>query len=145
MNTHTKMIIGAAVGVAVIGLVALTPAALAYRGDMTKTGPNHTEARETAMEQVMAKNNFAEWKKLMTENGRTPGVLRTVDTQAEFDKFAQAWKLSQTGKAEDLAAANKIRSELGLGNGAGKGTGVRGQNRSGNFVDANKDGVCDRM
>lgn len=107
----------------------------AYRGDYTKVGPNHTEEREDAMEKAMKAKDFAAWKKLMTENGRTPGVLRVVDTQEEFNKFADAYALGKAGKT---AEAEKLRSELGLGQGGGQGKGAgRGQNRSGNFVGAN--------
>jgi hypothetical protein len=56
-------------------------------GDYAKQG-QITPKREAAMEKVMKAKDFAGWKKLMTENGRQPGVLRVIDTQAEFNKFA---------------------------------------------------------
>jgi hypothetical protein len=50
------------------------------------------------------------------------------------------------------AEADAIRAELGLGQGngnnQGKGimhSGQRGQNKGGNFVDANGDGKCDKL
>lgn len=114
----------------------------AYRGDYSKQGPNHTEERETSMNKVMEERDYEGWKELMTEDGRNPGVLRKVDSQEDFDKFAQAYELGHEGRTEE---ANAIREELSLGNGERRGNGGNhGQNRGGNFVDANNDGVCDR-
>jgi len=110
----------------------------AYRGDYSAVGPNHTEEREADIAKVMKERDYEGWKELMTENGRTPGVLNKVDSQEDFNKFAQAYELAHDGKTEE---ANAIRSELGLGNGQ-RGS---GQGRGGNFVDANGNGVCDRM
>jgi hypothetical protein len=139
-----------AVGVLAIGaftlLTQLPNSALAYQGDYAVTGPNHTEVREEAMEKVMTSKDYEAWKKLMSEDGRTPGVLRKVDTKEEFDKFAQAYVLGKAGKT---AEAQTIRAELGLGNGGGqvKGQGQgqgRGTGNGAGFVDENKNGVCDR-
>lgn len=135
MNKKILGAVGLAVGVlTVLGLSQVS----AYRGDYTQVGPNHTEEREAAMTKVMDEKDYEGWKALMTEDGRTPGVLRKIDTQEEFDKFAEARRLGKEGKT---AEANAIRSELGLGNGQGKGSG-NGQ-RGGGFVDANGDGACD--
>ena len=139
-----RYVIGIAVATAVVGIALIAmPAVSAYRGDNTKQGPNYTPAREVAMEKAFKAKDFAAWKKLMTENGRQPGVLRIVDTQVEFNKFADAWALAEQGKTVEAA---KLRAELGLrqGNGMGR-SGVRGQNNGGNFVDANKNGTCDMM
>ncbi len=135
MNKKILGSIGLAVGVlTVLGLSQVS----AYRGDYTQVGPNHTEEREAAMDKVMNEKDYEGWKALMTEDGRTPGVLRKIDTQEEFDKFAEARRLGKEGKTEE---ANAIRSELGLGGGQRKGSG-NGQ-RGGGFVDANGDGACD--
>lgn len=134
------------VTILVIGVLATfgVSKVAAYRGDYMAKGPNHTQEREAAMEQIMQEQDYGAWKDLMTENGRTPGVLNKVTSQEDFAKFAQAYELGKEGKAEE---ANAIRSELGLGNGQGKGgeNGKRGANRNGNFVDANGNGTCDRM
>lgn len=126
----------------VIGITATVGVtqALAYKGDYGTYGPNHTEEREANMATVMAEKDYEGWVSLMTEDGRNPGVLNKVDTQEEFDKFAEAYQLAKDGKVDE---ANAIRSELGLGN--GQGSRGNGQHRSGNgnFVDANGNGVCD--
>lgn len=109
----------------------------AYRGDYTKTGPNHNEERKKAMETIMKNKDFEAWKKLMTENGKNPRILRVIDTKEEFDKFAQVYEFIKAGKIEE---ANKIRTELGLGN---KNNEAKKQKKR-NFLDANNDGVCDR-
>ena len=134
-----------ATGIISVATLAATQVS-AYQGDSTKVGPNHTEEREIAMDKVMTNNDFAGWKALMTEDGRMPGVIKKIDTNAEFLKFAEAHRLQDAGKTVE---ANAIRAELGLGNGqGGNGGGMMGRNggNGGNgFVDANKDGVCDSM
>ena len=137
MNKKTLLVAVLAMGV--LGTVGISQVS-AYRGDYTEVGPNHTEEREEAMVKVMADKDYEGWKELMTEDGRTPGVLRKVDSQEEFNQFAEAYELGKDGKVEE---ANAIRSELGLGNGNGGGN--KGQNKGGNFTDANGDGQCDRM
>jgi len=120
--------------VASVGLFAVANTqVLAYQGDYSKTSPNHTEEREVAMEKVMTTNDYEAWKKLMTEDGRTPGVLRKIDTKEEFAKFAQAYTLGHAGKT---AEANVIRAELGLGNGSGKGNGNGNGSGNGSCVNA---------
>ena len=142
---NKSSIIAGALAVVVLAGFGLTAnqTVFAYRGDATVKGPNHTVEREAAMDKAINAKDFAAWKTLMTQDGRTPGVVRIVDTQAEFEKFAQAHILSDAGKT---AEANALRAELGLGNGQGRG-GMHngGQGNGGGFVDANKNGVCDRM
>ena len=126
----TKLITLSVLAVATLGLFAVANTQVfAYQGDYSKVGPNHTEEREDAMEKVMNTNDYEGWKKLMTEDGRTPGVLKKVDTQAEFLKFAEAYKLGKAGKTTEAAA---IRAELGLGNGMGNGQGGGRGNGTGN-------------
>lgn len=117
-TTMSKKIL--TIGILSLGIVSIfgVSQAFAYRGDATVVGPNHTEEREVAMEQVMTEKDYEAWKELMTEDGRTPGVLTKVDTQEEFNQFADAYVLSHEGKTEE---ANAIRAELGLGNGQGNG------------------------
>jgi hypothetical protein len=146
MNIQTATAVLVATGIIALGTLSLTQVS-AYQGDATKVGPYHTEEREIAMDKVMTANDFDGWKKLMTEDGRTPGVLRRVDTNTEFLKFAEAHRLQDAGKTTE---ANAIRAELGLGNGMGTGGqrqgGGMGNHGSGSsFVDANKDGVCDNL
>lgn len=137
---NKKLIVAGVLAISAFALLVQIPSkVMAYQGDYSAVGPYHTEAREDAMEKIMKTKDFAAWKKLMSENGRTPGVLRKIDTQAEFDKFAQAYTLGKAGKT---AQANAIREELGLGNGGGNGQG-RGMGNGGGFVDANNNGVCD--
>lgn len=120
---NSKILVAGAVAITVLaglGLVATQQDVYAYQGNYSAEGPNHTEEREDAMEKVMADKNYTAWKTLMTEDGRTPGVLRKIDTQAEFEKFAEAYQLGKAGKTTE---ANAIRAELGLGNGGGQGRG----------------------
>lgn len=137
MNKKTLLVAVLAIGV--LGVLGISQVS-AYKDDYTEVGPNHTQEREDAMAKVMAEKDYEGWKELMTEDGRTPGVLRKVDSQEEFNQFAEAYELGKDGKVEE---ANAIRSELGLGNGNGGGN--KGQNKGGNFTDANGDGQCDRM
>jgi hypothetical protein len=121
-------------GLAVVGIVAYSSGVLAFQGN-GQAGPNYTPERHTAMEKAFENNDYAAWKNLMGDKGAT-----RVVTQENFAKFSEMHKLMVAGKTDE---ANAIRTELGLGQGNGKGH--RGQNQRGNFVDANGDGKCDNL
>ncbi|MHC1716361.1 MAG: hypothetical protein AB9915_00490 [Candidatus Dojkabacteria bacterium] len=129
-----------AVGILALGVIASfgISKVYAYRGDANVVGPYHTEERQIEMEKVMAEKDYEGWKEIMTEGDRQPGVLNKVDSQEEFNQFANAYELSKEGKTEEAKA---IREELGLGNGEKKGQ--RHQNKESNFVDADGNGACD--
>lgn len=91
--------------------------------------------------------NYQNWRSVM-------GNRATNVTEANFGQFQQMQQLMASG---DYAGAQKIRTELGLGQGRsgggagcgmhqgagnGTGTGCQGGDRK-NFVDENKDGICD--
>lgn len=105
-------------------------------------GPNFTTERHAQMTEAFANKDYNAWKNLMGDRG----VTRKV-TEANFGRFVEMHTLEVAGKTEE---AKKIREELGLGSGRGEGRrqgqGMhRGENKRGSFVDANGDGVCDRM
>ncbi len=87
----------------------------AYRGDPSVQGPNYSEERHVAMTQVFQNQDYQSWKELMQNKGRVSEVV----TEDNFDRFAEAHRLSQEGKLEE---ARQIRQELGLGlqNGEGQ-------------------------
>jgi len=132
-------------GLAALSAVAIAASAYAYQGDATKTGPNYTPERHAVMEKAFENNDYAAWKEQMGDRG----VTRKV-TAENFNRFSEMHKLSEAGKTEE---ANAIRTELGLGQGGGNKqgnasgmhSGQRGQNKGGNFVDANGDGTCDNL
>jgi len=128
---NKKLIAIGAVSAIAIAVIATLGAVstYAYQGDYTQHGPNYTPEREVAVESVMDKKDYNGWKTLMTEDGRTPGVLRKVDTQDKFNKFADAYLLAEAGKT---AEATALRTELGLGMGNGTGTGNSTGRRGGN-------------
>lgn len=116
----------------------------AYRGDPSVKGPNYSEARHEQMQTAFENKDYNAWKNLMQDRGRVTQVVN----EGNFARFAEMHQLMLEGKIDQ---ANKIRQELGLGQqgGSGKrmGRGMKAGgcngNCKGNFVDANKDGVCD--
>lgn len=118
----------------VLGLGALTlvlgtagvfvNSAMAYKGDPTVKGPNYSAERHTAMEKAFENKDYDAWKNLMQGKGRATQFV----TKDNFAKFAEAHELAENG---DIAGAQKIRQELGLGmhNGAGKEMGKKGMGR----------------
>lgn len=135
-----KSIIIGGLGLAVIGTAVLASGVLASQGRMMgQFGPNYSPERHAQMTEAFANNDYAAWKNLMGDRG----AARVVN-QENFSKFARMHDLMLEGKIDE---ANKIRQELGLGDGQGRGMmrGQRGQNNGGNFVDKNGDGACDRM
>ncbi len=129
--------------IGVLGLVALSGAifagnALASNGNMGVFGRNYSPERHTQMTEAFANNDYTAWKNLMGNTG-----ARRMVTQENFARFTEMHKLMLEGKTDE---ANTIRQELGMGHGRGmKNGGQRGQNRDGNFIDNNKDGICDHM
>ncbi|MEI6627699.1 MAG: hypothetical protein WCL61_03825 [bacterium] len=89
-------------------------------------------------------SNYTSWRSSALSNG---GRAVSVVNEKNFDQFNKMHQLMVDGKYDE---AQKIRTELGLGNGNGKASGGcamhNGEgNRGANFVDINKNGVCDRM
>ena len=128
----------------VIGILAASGigvSAWAYQGNPGQNGPSYSPARHEQMEQAFENNDYAAWKELMGGRGRVTEVI----TEANFAKLAEMHQLFEEGK---YAEANQIRQELGLGIGSRAGRGRMysqnsGQKSGGNFVDENKDGICD--
>jgi len=142
-----KGIVLGVLGLAIAGVVVYSTGIFAYRGDASQKGPNYTPERHEQMEKAFADNDFNAWKDLMNGKGR----VTTVINEGNFNRFSEMHKLMEEGKNDE---ANKIRQELGLGQGGKNGQGKcmgqnkgqnKGQNRGGDFVDANGDGKCDRM
>jgi Spy/CpxP family protein refolding chaperone len=127
---------------AILGVGAYGVSAFAAQGQNRTAGqfgPNYTPERHEQMQKAFENNDYNAWKSQMGNMGAT-----RVVTEQNFSRFAEMHKLMLEGKTTE---ANAIRTELGLGQGGGKGMmgGQRGQNRGGNFVDANGDGKCDNM
>lgn len=135
-----KSIAMGVLGLAILGTAVFASGVFASQGRMMdKFNPKCSSDRHTQMTEALANNDYVTWKSLMGDRGAAKVV-----TQENFSKFAQMHNLMLEGKVEQ---ANEIRQELGLGNGQGRGMmKKRGeQNARGNFIDANNDGICDRM
>jgi hypothetical protein len=147
MNKKLLTVVGlATVALGAVATFGVSQVA-AYQGDYTQHGPNYSVEREASMEIVMDNKDYNGWVTLMTEGGRSAGVLRKIDSQEKFNLFVEAHDLAEEGKTDE---ANAIRTELGLGTGSRmggqmRGSSARGQNNGGSFVDANGDGACDNM
>lgn len=119
MNKTKKIILGLGTLALVMGISgAVASTADAYRGDPSVKGPYYSTERHEAMEKALEANNYTAWKNLMPGQGRVAQVI----TEENFAKFAEAHKLAEKG---DLAGAQKIRQELGLGLRNGAGVGMR--------------------
>jgi len=87
----------------------------AYRGDPNVKGPYYTEERHQAMLNAFEKKDYNAWKNLM---GNRP-ITQKINA-SNFSKFVQMRNLMLQGKVDE---ANKIKAELGLGQGLGGGFG----------------------
>lgn len=100
-----------------------------------------------------AGGNYTAWRASVSGNGRVAEIVN----EKNFDQFTQMHQLMVDGKYDE---AQKIRTDLGLGKGTGKGSGgcgMHGANGQGggcpmhnsgkaqgeSFSDANSNGVCD--
>jgi len=132
MNKITKVGLGLGTLALVLGLYgSISGTANAYKGDPAVKGPNYSAERHTAMEKAFETNDYTAWKNLINGKGKVTQVIN----KDNFAKFAEAHKLAEKG---DIAGAQKIRQELGLGlkdgsNQGAKNTGGRGMGR-GNCV-----------
>lgn len=116
MKNSTRLIGGLSALAVVVTTLATAGSALAYQGDPSVEGPDHSPERHEAMEQAFETNDYSAWAELMSGKGR---VTQSVNAD-NFGRFAEARKLAKSG---DLEGAKAIRAELGLGlkNGMGKG------------------------
>jgi Spy/CpxP family protein refolding chaperone len=125
-----------------VGVIALVTAsglvysAYAYQGDPAQKGPNFSPERHEQMQKAFESNDFNAWKELMNERGRVTSVIN----EQNFAKFAEMHRLMLEGKYDD---ANKIREDLGLGQGRAnrdgggkKGNGWQGRNGNCNCQNA---------
>lgn len=126
-------------GLAALGTALFASGAFASVGNRGQFGPNYSPERHVQMTKAFSEGDYASWKNLMGNRGAT-----RVVNQENFSRFTQMHNLMLEGKINE---ANKIRQELGLGSGRGRGMmgSQRGQNVGGNFVDKNGDGICDHI
>jgi len=117
MNKTKKIVLGLGALALFLGISgAIASSASAYRGDPTAKGPNYSVERETAIEKAFATKDCTAWKALMQNQGRVTQIIN----KDNFAKFAEAHKLAENG---DIVGAQKIRQELGLGQGTRNGLG----------------------
>ena len=143
-----KYVVFSVIGLAVVALTA--SGALAYQGDVSVQGSNYTLERHEAMLDAFADNDYSAWQDLHNSSN---GKIKDVVNEDNFSQFVTMHNAMLGG---DTATADAIRAELGLGQGQmkrgdnGQGQGTRGSrsrglNAGGYFVDADGNGVCDRM
>jgi len=112
---NKSVILGASAFALILGGFLLINGVSAYRGDINVKGPNYSADRHEKMLAAFKNNDYQAWKASMGENG---GRAAQVINQDNFAKFAQSHQLMLEGKYEE---AQKIRQELGLGQGMGRG------------------------
>lgn len=142
MGISRKTTVMGVLGAVVIGVAAYGSGILADQVGRGGFGRNYTPERHEQMQKAFAEKDYSAWKSLMGERG-----AGRVITEQNFARFSEMHQLMLDGK---VAEANKIRAELGLGQGAGRGgrgmmNGERGQNRGGNFIDQDGNGACDHL
>ncbi len=92
----------------------------AYRGSPNVKDPNYSPERHEAMLKAFANKDYNAWKNLIGDQPITKRI-----NASNFAKFVQAHQLTLQGKIDE---ANKIRAELGLGQGIGYGRGGQFRN-----------------
>jgi repressor of nif and glnA expression len=114
-------------GISSIALVLILGVVFAYQGNFSTQGPNYSEDRHEAIEQAINNKDYTTWFELMTNEGRTPKVTQLV-TEENFEKFIQ---MHNAQISNDIATAQKLRTELGLGakNGTGKNMNQKGNGK----------------
>lgn len=126
MNKRKKIILGLGTLALILGFSGVVAnSANAFMGNANIKNPNYSTERKAAIDKAFASNDYDSWKALMQNQG---GVMQVINKD-NFAKFAEAHRLAQSG---DIAGAQKIRQELGLGSyGLGLGRGMMNGLRGG--------------
>ena len=109
-----KLLIGVSALFLISGALVAPRLVNAYRGDPSVQGPNCTPERHAEMTEAFEKEDYNAWKELMQGKGRKTEVVN----EENFGRFAEAHRLALEGNTEE---AEKIREELGLGQGSKRG------------------------
>lgn len=109
MNSTKKTLGGLGMLALILGVSYFSAGtASAYRGNPDTKGPNFSAQRHEAMEKAFEANDFSAWANLMPKQSKATQVIN----KDNFAKFKEIHDLVEKG---DLAGAQKIRQELGLG------------------------------
>ena len=111
--TDKKRTNKALMGFGIFGIIALLGISMvfAYQGDPNVQGPNFSEERHEAMQEVLESGSYEDWYNLMIENDRHPRIVEVI-TEENFDEFVEARNAALEG---DLDALKEFRESLGLG------------------------------
>ncbi|HKL44097.1 MAG TPA: hypothetical protein VJ892_02335 [Candidatus Absconditabacterales bacterium] len=113
------------------GLMTVGIATYAYQGNPGTMNPDCTDTeRHAAVQEVFEKSDYESFKTLYADKG----VMKRVDSQEKFEKFAELRKAKLAGDTEKAA---NLASELNLGqkrmDGDGKMNGRKGMGTKGGF------------
>ena len=105
--TNKKRINKTFMSLGIFGIIALFGISMvfAYQGDPNIQGPNFSEERHEAMQDVFETGDYGAWVVLMTEDGRHPRIVEVV-TENNFDDFVEA---------RNSGSLKEFRESLGLG------------------------------
>ncbi len=124
----TSKIIMAVMALFVISILSLS--VFAYRGNPLEKGPNYNEEVHQQLQAALEAKDYEAWIKIREENNLPmKGRIFQVINADNFDKFVELHNAMLSG---DTETANRIRAELGLGQGqmkrgAGFGSANNGQ------------------
>lgn len=96
--------------IALVSAAGVAYAAYAYQGDPDRRGPNFSGERYEAMQKAFENEDYNAWKTLMNGGGQVTKVIN----EDNFARFSEMHRLMLEGR---YGEANKIRDELGLGQG----------------------------
>jgi len=133
MKNTNKNLLGLSMTVLAIGVFGISASsALAYQGDPSKVGPNYTAEKHSALTKAFETKDYNAWKNIMGSQGRVTQLIN----KDNFSRFVEARALALKG---DLAGAQKIRQDLGLGlkNGSSQGSKSGSGKRGGGGCRAN--------
>ena len=113
----------AAIALTLVAINSFTPV-FAYRGDVTKRGPNCTDEQHAEVLSLLKNKDYSGWVKEMTGKG----VIRKVN-ETNFKEFADARIAAENG---DVTKLNEFRTKYGMGQGmrGGMGQGKRMMNQN---------------
>lgn len=98
----------------IIGIISMV-GVFAYRGDPNVKGPNYNAEIHEQLEEAIESGDYNAWINIRKENNLPMnGRIFQVINAENFDKYRELHNAMESG---DYETANRIRTELGLGQG----------------------------
>lgn len=110
MNNKTKIIASV---LAIFSFLLILGTVYAYRGDVTKLGPNYDPVVHESIQSAIEAGDYQSWQAIVSKRDNN-SKIRTYITEDNFQEYSKAYKDALNGNPQNL---QEFRASLGLGKG----------------------------